>query len=59
MVVVPNDGSKDNQLFIYLLFEGPGMGAPLASVAVVARTVAKLWNKPILGRFTYFMLLQE
>ena len=51
MVVVPNDGSKDNQLFIYLLFEGPGMGAPLASVAVVARTVAKLWNKPILGRY--------
>jgi len=29
--------------------KGPGMGAPLASVAVVARTVAKLWNKPILG----------
>jgi len=29
--------------------KGPGMGAPLASVAVVARTIAKLWNKPILG----------
>ncbi|KAK7802959.1 hypothetical protein U0070_008526 [Myodes glareolus] len=28
---------------------GPGMGAPLASVAVVARTVAQLWNKPLLG----------
>uniref|UniRef100_A0A8C9DCU3 N(6)-L-threonylcarbamoyladenine synthase n=1 Tax=Prolemur simus TaxID=1328070 RepID=A0A8C9DCU3_PROSS len=27
----------------------PGMGAPLASVAVVARTVAQLWNKPLLG----------
>ena len=25
------------------------MGAPLASIAVVARTVAQLWNKPILG----------
>lgn len=25
------------------------MGAPLVSVAVVARTLAKLWNKPILG----------
>ncbi|XP_053419052.1 tRNA N6-adenosine threonylcarbamoyltransferase-like isoform X2 [Nycticebus coucang] len=25
------------------------MGAPLASVAVVARTVAQLWNKPLLG----------
>ena len=29
--------------------KGPGMGAPLASVAVVARTVAQLWNLPILG----------
>ena len=29
--------------------KGPGMGAPLASVAVVARTVAQLWNKPIIG----------
>nr|XP_045012095.1 probable tRNA N6-adenosine threonylcarbamoyltransferase isoform X2 [Jaculus jaculus] len=29
--------------------KGPGMGAPLASVAVVARTVAQLWNKPLLG----------
>ena len=25
------------------------MGAPLVSVAVVARTLAKLWSKPILG----------
>ena len=25
------------------------MGAPLASIAVVARTVAQLWSKPILG----------
>uniref|UniRef100_A0A915I0H8 N(6)-L-threonylcarbamoyladenine synthase n=1 Tax=Romanomermis culicivorax TaxID=13658 RepID=A0A915I0H8_ROMCU len=29
--------------------KGPGMGAPLVSVAVVARTVAQLWGKPILG----------
>ena len=28
---------------------GPGMGAPLASVALVARTVAQLWGKPLLG----------
>lgn len=27
--------------------KGPGMGAPLRSVAVAARTVALLWNKPI------------
>ncbi|KAJ8302418.1 LOW QUALITY PROTEIN: hypothetical protein KUTeg_018814, partial [Tegillarca granosa] len=29
--------------------KGPGMGAPLVSVAVIARTVAQLWNKPIIG----------
>lgn len=28
---------------------GPGMGAPLLSVAIVARTVAQLWKKPLLG----------
>ena len=25
------------------------MGAPLVTVALVARTVAQLWNKPIIG----------
>uniref|UniRef100_A0A7M4F2R1 N(6)-L-threonylcarbamoyladenine synthase n=1 Tax=Crocodylus porosus TaxID=8502 RepID=A0A7M4F2R1_CROPO len=29
--------------------KGPGMGAPLAVVAAVARTVAQLWDKPLLG----------
>jgi len=29
--------------------KGPGMGAPLVSVAIVARTIAQLWNKPIVG----------
>ncbi|XP_053558215.1 tRNA N6-adenosine threonylcarbamoyltransferase isoform X2 [Bombina bombina] len=29
--------------------QGPGMGAPLLSVAIVARTVAQLWKKPLLG----------
>ena len=29
--------------------KGPGMGAPLASMAVVARTVAQLWGVPLLG----------
>jgi N6-L-threonylcarbamoyladenine synthase len=29
--------------------KGPGMGAPLLSVAIVARTLAQLWNKPIIG----------
>jgi len=25
------------------------MGAPLVSVALVARTISQLWNKPIIG----------
>nr|CAG4640857.1 EOG090X067V [Eulimnadia texana] len=29
--------------------KGPGMAAPLVSVAVVARTVSQLWEKPIVG----------
>lgn len=29
--------------------QGPGMGAPLASVAVGARTLALLWGKPLVG----------
>ena len=29
--------------------KGPGMGAPLVSTAVVARTVAQLWKKPLVA----------
>lgn len=29
--------------------QGPGMGAPLSSVAVAARTLALLWDKPLVG----------
>ena len=29
--------------------KGPGMGAPLVAVAVVARTVAQLWGKPLVA----------
>lgn len=28
---------------------GPGMGAPLTSVALVARTLSLLYNKPLVG----------
>ncbi|CAH1169586.1 unnamed protein product [Phaedon cochleariae] len=38
---------KDIDVVCYT--KGPGMGAPLATVAIVARTVAQLWNKPLLG----------
>lgn len=29
--------------------KGPGMGMPLLSVAVVARTLSLLWNKPLVA----------
>lgn len=29
--------------------KGPGMGAPLTSVAIVARTIAQLWDKELVG----------
>lgn len=29
--------------------KGPGMGAPLAVVAAVARTLAQLWHRPLVG----------
>ncbi|KAK4938999.1 putative tRNA threonylcarbamoyladenosine biosynthesis protein kae1 [Elasticomyces elasticus] len=29
--------------------KGPGMGAPLQSVALAARTLSLLWNKPLVG----------
>ncbi|KAF2719846.1 peptidase M22, glycoprotease [Polychaeton citri CBS 116435] len=29
--------------------KGPGMGAPLGSVAVAARTLSQLWGKPLVG----------
>ncbi|CAI2165347.1 8492_t:CDS:2 [Funneliformis geosporum] len=38
---------KDIDVICYT--KGPGMGAPLVSVAIVARTLALLWNKPIVG----------
>lgn len=29
--------------------KGPGMAPPLLTVAIVARTIAQIWNKPVLG----------
>jgi len=41
------DPSKELDVVCYT--KGPGMGAPLVAVAVVARTIAQLWRKPIIG----------
>jgi len=40
---------KPEDIDVVCYTKGPGMGAPLVTVALVARTVAQLWNKPIIG----------
>ncbi|KAG5673863.1 hypothetical protein PVAND_003874 [Polypedilum vanderplanki] len=38
-----------NEIDVVCYTKGPGMAPPLLAVAIVARTIAQLWNKPILG----------
>lgn len=38
-----------NDIDVVCYTKGPGMAPPLLTVAIVARTVAQIWNKPILG----------
>lgn len=38
-----------NEIDVICYTKGPGMAPPLLTVAIVARTIAQLWNKPILG----------
>ena len=40
---------KNPFAIVIFVFQGPGMGAPLVSVAVVVRTLAQLWKKPIVA----------
>nr|XP_003223853.1 PREDICTED: probable tRNA N6-adenosine threonylcarbamoyltransferase [Anolis carolinensis]XP_008113581.1 PREDICTED: probable tRNA N6-adenosine threonylcarbamoyltransferase [Anolis carolinensis]XP_016850887.1 PREDICTED: probable tRNA N6-adenosine threonylcarbamoyltransferase [Anolis carolinensis] len=42
-------GLKPQDIDAVAFTKGPGMGAPLVTVAIVARTVAQLWGKPLLG----------
>ncbi|GAA57647.1 O-sialoglycoprotein endopeptidase [Clonorchis sinensis] len=42
-----NIGAEELDAIAYT--KGPGMGAPLLVVAVVARTLSQLWNKPLIG----------
>lgn len=44
---VANMTPKDIDIVCFT--KGPGMAPPLISVAVVARTISKLWKKPIIG----------
>lgn len=42
-------GLEKSEIDVVCYTKGPGMAPPLLAVAIVARTVAQLWNKPILG----------
>lgn len=42
-------GIKPEDIDVVCYTKGPGMAPPLMVCAIVARTCAKLWNKPILG----------
>lgn len=40
---------KTEDIDVICYTKGPGMGAPLLSVALVARTLSLLWDKPLVG----------
>jgi len=42
-------GVKPSDIDAVAFTKGPGMGAPLVTMAVVARTLAQLWKLPIIG----------
>ncbi|KAK7869361.1 hypothetical protein R5R35_000670 [Gryllus longicercus] len=42
-------GISPDNIDVVCYTKGPGMGAPLIMVALVARIIAQIWNKPIIG----------
>lgn len=42
-------GITPQEIDVVCYTKGPGMAPPLLAVAIVARTIAQIWNKPILG----------
>ncbi|XP_065080645.1 probable tRNA N6-adenosine threonylcarbamoyltransferase [Ochlerotatus camptorhynchus] len=42
-------GVKPQEIDVVCYTKGPGMAPPLLAVAIVARTIAQIWNKPIMG----------
>lgn len=46
---IDQSGLSPKDIDVVCYTKGPGMGAPLTVCATVARTVAMLWKKPILG----------
>lgn len=39
---------RHTDIDIVCFTKGPGMGAPLVSTAIIARTIAQLWSKPLI-----------
>ncbi|KAF2114914.1 O-sialoglyco protein endopeptidase-like protein [Lophiotrema nucula] len=46
---VQQAGAKVSDVDVICYTKGPGMGPPLQSVALAARTISLLWNKPLVG----------
>jgi len=46
---IKESGIKPNELDCICFTKGPGMGAPLQSVVIAARTLSLLWGKPLIG----------
>ncbi|XP_031630235.1 probable tRNA N6-adenosine threonylcarbamoyltransferase [Contarinia nasturtii] len=42
-------GMQPADIDVVCFTKGPGMAPPLLTVAIVARTIAQIWNKPLLG----------
>lgn len=42
-------GLTPAEIDVVCFTKGPGMAPPLLTVAIVARTIAQIWNKPLLG----------
>lgn len=40
---------QPSEIDVVCFTKGPGMAPPLLTVAIVARTIAQIWNKPLLG----------
>jgi len=45
----PNHPNPSTEISAICFTKGPGMGAPLRSCAVAARTLSKIWNVPLVG----------
>jgi tRNA A37 threonylcarbamoyltransferase TsaD len=48
LIVLQEAGISISDIDCVSYTKGPGMGAPLVSTAVVARTLAQLWNIPLM-----------